>query len=104
NLSIPIDIKALHTKWGGITPIINPNGVYLSFFDLEGDLANDFSKHVLDYANKDNQDDAADYLREKKAIRMRDLIKVKKDFLIELKSKDIARPLMHALKIARGEL
>ncbi len=103
NLSIPIDSKALHTKWGAISPIINPNGVYISFFDLEGDLTNDFSGHVLDYTSKDNQDDAADYLREKKAIRMRELIKEKKNFLIELKSKDIARPLMHALKIARGE-
>ncbi|MFJ5341324.1 ATP-dependent nuclease [Pectobacterium sp. CHL-2024] len=103
NSSIPIDSKALHTKWGFISPIINPYGVYISFFDLEGDLANDFSKHVLDYASKDNLDDASDYLRGKKAIRMRELIKEKKYFLTELKNKDIARPLMHALKIARGE-
>jgi putative ATP-dependent endonuclease of OLD family len=48
--------------------------------DLEGDLTNDFSKHVLDYTGKDNQDDAADYLRGKKAIRMRELIKEKKIF------------------------
>ncbi|WP_312283188.1 AAA family ATPase [Pseudescherichia sp.] len=104
NASIPIDSKALHTKWGIISPIINPNGVYISFFDLEGDLANDFSKHVLDYASMDNLDDAADYLRGKKAIRMRELIKEKKNFLTELRNKDIARPLIHALKIARGEL
>jgi Predicted ATP-dependent endonuclease of the OLD family len=103
NSIIPIDSRALHSKWGAISPIINPKGVYISFFDLEGDLANDFSKHVLDYASKDNLDDAADYLRGKKAIRMRELIKEKKNFLTELKSKDIARPLMHVLKIARGE-
>ncbi|OPJ98279.1 ATP-dependent endonuclease [Serratia marcescens] len=103
NSIIPIDSRALHSKWGTISPIINPKGVYISFFDLEGDLANDFSKHVLDYASKDNLDDAADYLRGKKAIRMRELIKEKKNFLTELKSKDIARPLMHVLKIARGE-
>jgi putative ATP-dependent endonuclease of OLD family len=48
----------LHDKWGIISPIINPFGVYISFLDLEGDLTNDFSKHVLDYTGKDNQDDA----------------------------------------------
>lgn len=104
NSSVPIDSKALHTKWGTISPIINPYGVYISFLDLEGDLTNDFSKHVLDYTGMDNQDDAADYLRGKKAIRMRELIKEKKDILIEVKDKDIARPLIHTLRIARGEL
>jgi putative ATP-dependent endonuclease of OLD family len=34
---------------------------------------------------------------------MRELIKEKKDILIDLKDKDIARPLIHTLKIARGE-
>lgn len=92
----------LHQKWGAQTPVLNAHGIFLSYTDLEGDLCQEFSEHVLDYTGKESISDAADYLREKKATRMRELTTKKRDKLIELQKGDLIRPLSMAVSLAKG--
>ncbi|MEV9618301.1 AAA family ATPase [Serratia marcescens] len=103
NQQSEITLPELITAWGDYSPIVNRHGVYLSFSDLEGDLSNEFTLEVMDYSGKDDIDSAANYLRSKKAIRMRELLKLYKQNLIKLESGDLARPLYHCERLARGE-
>ncbi|UDQ82425.1 AAA family ATPase [Erwinia rhapontici] len=93
----------LFNAWGRVTPQINKQGVFLSVTDLEGDLAHDFTEHLMDFSGADDIKGAANFLREKKATRMRALLKQKSHFLTELVNKDIARPLFAVQKLVRGE-
>lgn len=104
NKSSEISLHDLISEWGCYTPTINQYGVYLSFSDLEGDLSSELSKELMDYSGKDDIDAAANYLRAKKAIRMREFLNIYKESLLNLKDNDLVRPLYHCEKLARGEL
>ncbi|WP_416329205.1 ATP-dependent nuclease [Raoultella planticola] len=103
HVSHEITSRERHNEWGRVTPLINANGVFLSITDLEGDLSYDFTAHLLDFSGAADADAAADFLRDKKAIKMRALLKHKRQFLAELADKDIARPLLAVQKLVRGE-
>lgn len=99
-----ITTTELSTIWSHVSPQINKHGVYLSFNDLEGDISHDFSDCVIAFSGAGTTEEGANYLRGKKAIRMRALIKNYKNRLVELNKSDLARPLYHCEKLAKGEL
>lgn len=99
-----IEQSQLNKQWIVQSPILNACAVFLSFTDLEGDLCQEFSAHVLEYSGKSNINEAANYLRDKKATRMRELIALKRINLSELATGDLVRPLLKAISLARGEI
>ncbi|EKN6041159.1 TPA: AAA family ATPase [Yersinia enterocolitica] len=104
NRPLPIPESDLITQWGNYSPILNRKGIFLSFIDLESDLAEQFSEEIQSYSHTDNNTDAAHYLRGKKAIRMRELLQFKGNKLINLVGSDLSRPLIMCQKIARGAI
>ncbi|HEB5043105.1 TPA: ATP-dependent endonuclease, partial [Klebsiella pneumoniae] len=99
-----IEQSQLNKQWIVQSPILNACAVFLSFTDLEGDLCQEFSAHVLEYSGKSNINEAANYLRDKKATRMRELIALKRVNLPELATGDLVRPLLKAISLAKGEI
>ncbi|QWT40133.1 AAA family ATPase [Dickeya dadantii] len=105
-INVPNEIKHkdLVNAWGAASPQVNPYGVFLSFTDLEGDLAGTLASYMMAFSGQSNSDDAVDYFREKKAIRMREFLKAYRAVLPELSDKDIARPLLYAQRLAKEDV
>lgn len=104
NEFLPISKEQLNAKWQQYSQVLNDKGVFISKVDLEADLCEEFLNHVKDYTGKDSAEEAANYLRGKKAIRMRELLALKKDNLAVLGGGELVKPLKMVISIAKGEL
>ncbi|HHQ4515734.1 TPA: ATP-dependent nuclease [Aeromonas veronii] len=85
--------------WHSTSEIINKNGIYLSKIDLENDLAMELEKELLSFSEKTTIIDAVSYLQNKKAIRMREFLSQHKTKLASIKTGELAKPLLHAIKL-----
>ncbi|MFM5813110.1 ATP-dependent endonuclease [Aeromonas dhakensis] len=85
--------------WHSTSEIINKNGIYLSKIDLENDLAMELEKELLSFSEKTTVIDAVSYLQNKKAIRMREFLSQHKTKLASIKTGELAKPLLHAIKL-----
>ncbi|HDL8233323.1 TPA: ATP-dependent endonuclease, partial [Yersinia enterocolitica] len=63
----------------------------------------ELSASILDALNKKNNQSAIEYLQNKKAIRMRILLKKIKKDLHNLNTGDLVKPLNHLVKTIKGE-
>lgn len=99
---VPIDTLT-NGDWKTVSEEINKCGIYLSKIDLETDLVEELSAPILNALGKKNNQSAIEYLQNKKALRMRELLKdIKKD-LHKLNAGELVKPLNHLVKIIRGE-
>lgn len=94
--------------WGSISKTVNVMGVYLSRVDLENDLTDELPSEIVEFTEKKikgksvTRDDAIKYLQGKKAIRMRELLADINSKMHSLAGGDLAKPLLHAARLARG--
>jgi len=99
----PIENLKLQAKLSCYKEKLNSMNVFVAFKDLEGDLSEEFSYELQSFTGASNNEDAAKYLRGKKATRMRELLKAASEKLIQIKDGELARPLIRALKLSRGD-
>lgn len=83
-------------EWQSVSNRTNPHGIYLSKIDLESDLVSELREPILTSLSMTNEAEAVNYLQQKKAIRMRTLLKDIKSSLSHLNSSELAKPL-HSL-------
>jgi len=96
------DALVQNGDWWNVSMQINPFGIYLSKIDLEYDLSLELPSELLSYSGKTDMVEAIEYLQDKKAIRMREFLSENKSSLVNLKSGDLIRPLLHAKIIVEG--
>ena len=90
-------------EWLKVSKIINEHGVYLSKIDLETDLVEELNTPVLNALDKKSNQSAIKYLQKKKALRMRELLKIIRKDLHKLNAGDLVKPLNHLVKLIKGE-
>ncbi|WJS30245.1 ATP-dependent nuclease [Escherichia coli] len=90
-------------EWLKVSKIINEHGVYLSKIDLETDLVEELNTPVLNALDKKSNQSAIKYLQKKKALRMRELLKIIRKDLHKLNAGDLVKPLNHLVKLINGE-
>ncbi|EHW5355512.1 AAA family ATPase [Salmonella enterica] len=90
-------------EWLKVSKIINKHGVYLSKIDLETDLVEELNTPVLNALDKKSNQSAIKYLQKKKALRMRELLKIIRKDLHKLNAGDLVKPLNHLVKLIKGE-
>ncbi|MFJ5337265.1 ATP-dependent nuclease [Pectobacterium sp. CHL-2024] len=78
--------------------------IYISNDDLEGDISNELSAQLKEYVGVDDEEKAAEYLRGKKAIRMRDFLQGYSSSLKSLYSGDLIQPLLTAVALAKEDV
>lgn len=98
----PMDTVA-NGEWLKVSKIINEHGVYLSKIDLETDLVEELNTPVLNALDKKSNQSAIKYLQKKKALRMRELLKIIRKDLHKLNAGDLVKPLNHLVKLIKGE-
>lgn len=98
----PID-TVTNGEWLKVSKIINEHGVYLSKIDLETDLVEELNTPVLNALDKKSNQSAIKYLQKKKALRMRELLKIIRKDLHKLNAGDLVKPLNHLVKLIKGE-
>ncbi|WP_258128956.1 ATP-dependent nuclease [Escherichia coli] len=98
----PID-TVTNGGWLKVSKIINEHGVYLSKIDLETDLVEELNTPVLNALDKKSNQSAIKYLQKKKALRMRELLKIIRKDLHKLNAGDLVKPLNHLVKLIKGE-
>lgn len=89
-------------QWQLASDAVNPDGIFLAKIDLESDLFSEFSEHMRDCFGTDTDKATVEYLQKKKAIRMRKLLKAKREYLHELFSGEIVKPLNKLVELAKG--
>lgn len=90
-------------EWLKVSKIINEHGVYLSKIDLETDLVEELNTPVLNALDKKSNQSAIKYLQKKKALRMRELLKIIRKDLHKLNAGNLVKPLNHLVKLIKGE-
>ncbi|MCU6344817.1 AAA family ATPase [Escherichia coli] len=90
-------------EWLKVSKAINEHGVYLSKIDLETDLVEELNTPVLNALDKKSNQSAIKYLQKKKALRMRELLKIIRKDLHKLNAGDLVKPLNHLVKLIKGE-
>ncbi len=99
---VPMD-TVTNGEWLKVSKIINEHGVYLSKIDLETDLVEELNTPVLNALDKKSNQSAIKYLQKKKALRMRELLKIIRKDLHKLNAGDLVKPLNHLVKLIKGE-
>ncbi|MGP3591423.1 ATP-dependent nuclease [Vagococcus sp. WN89Y] len=89
-------------EWLKVSKIINEHGVYLSKIDLETDLVEELNTPVLNALDKKSNQSAIKYLQKKKALRMRELLKIIRKDLHKLNAGNLVKPLNHLVKLIKG--
>lgn len=84
--------------------LLNVRNVFVSHIDLEHDVSIELGEELRDYAGVDNDEDAAKYLRGRKAIRMREFLKGNSDSLKRLRDGELIKPLQLAVSLAKEEI
>lgn len=84
--------------WQTVSAQINQYGIYLSKVDLETDLVAELSDQIMSVLDKNTQNSAVEFLQDKKAIRMRELLINIKFELHRLSKSELAKPLIHLVK------
>ena len=90
-------------EWLKVSKIINEHGVYLSKIDLETDLVEELNTPVLNALDKKSNQSAIKYLQKKKALRMRELLRIIRKDLHKLNAGNLVKPLNHLVKLIKGE-
>ncbi|MCK0746282.1 ATP-dependent nuclease [Chromohalobacter nigrandesensis] len=88
-------------KWFEVSSLFSEKGIFLSKIDLENDLVNELSFPILTALEKQSTLKAIKYLQNKKALRMRVLLKKIKGDLSQLNNSDIANPLLKINEISK---
>ncbi|WP_412502785.1 ATP-dependent nuclease [Shewanella chilikensis] len=89
-------------QWQAASDLLNHKGVFLSKVDLETDLVNELPEEVKTALGKTDAESAIKYLQEKKALRMRELLRSIKDDLHKFNGGELAKPLHKLLALKRG--
>ncbi|HEI2456476.1 TPA: ATP-dependent endonuclease, partial [Escherichia coli] len=69
----------------------------------ETDLVEELNTPVLNALDKKSNQSAIKYLQKKKALRMRELLKIIRKDLHKLNAGDLVKPLNHLVKLIKGE-
>lgn len=84
--------------------ILQDKNVYISYDDLEGDVSKELSKQLKDYAGVETESDAAQFLRGKKAIRMRAFLEEYSQDLRSISTGELIKPLFTAVSLAKDDV
>ncbi|MFK5914825.1 MAG: AAA family ATPase [Woeseiaceae bacterium] len=84
-------------EWEAVSDLVNEKGIFISKIDLEVDLVEEFVDSVLMSTGKKSAKLAVKYLQNKKAIRMRNLLKDERKNMTKLRDGELAKPL-HYIK------
>lgn len=103
NENAPITEEKAINSLNGKKIILNENHIYVSYKDLEGDISCELSTQLREHVGIDSNDEAAQYLRGKKAIRMRLFLKEYGDQLHAIRNGELIKPLLSALQLAKEE-
>lgn len=103
NENAPITEENAINSLNGKKKILNENHIYVSYKDLEGDISCELSTQLREHVGIDSNDEAAQYLRGKKAIRMRLFLKEYGVQLHAIRNGELIKPLLSALQLAKEE-
>jgi len=84
-------------EWSKYSAILGVKGIFLSKIDLEHDLISEIPGLVKAALKKTSKASCVKYLQEKKALRMRELLRCMNDDLGSLKDTDLAKPLINLI-------
>ncbi|UAN23066.1 AAA family ATPase [Enterobacter sp. JBIWA003] len=84
--------------------ILQDKNIYISYDDLEGDVSKELSKQLKDYAGVETENDAAQFLRGKKAIRMRAFLEEYSQDLKSISTGELIKPLFTAVSLAKDDV
>ncbi|EKO3815631.1 MULTISPECIES: ATP-dependent nuclease [Vibrio] len=84
--------------WQVVSEQLETYDVFLSRVDLETDLVSEFSQPTLKALNKTSAAAAINYLQDKKAVRMRELVIALRGNMSDLANSNIAKPLLALIK------
>jgi putative ATP-dependent endonuclease of OLD family len=90
--------------WQKVSDEVNPKGIFLSKIDLESDLVGELGGPILEALNKQNESTAVEYLQQKKALRMRSLLKDIRAKLGDLELGELAKPLKKLVEKSKAAL
>lgn len=83
---------------------LKQNNIFVSINDLEGDISVELSDQLKEYVGVDNAEEAAKYLRGKKAIRMQEFLNEFSHTLKTISKGELIAPLLTAVMLATEEM